>query len=77
MPKYSGPSIITPRQVGPEVDVVVFDNNKLVTTQIKETESRKDGAGAVSIYYKVAALPDKWFPAAEVFTDETAAKDSL
>jgi hypothetical protein len=47
----------------------------LITTNIIRT--RSVNTGSVVIHYKVAAFPDRWFPSAEVFDDETAAKAAM
>lgn len=76
--KYSGPSIVTPKQVGQTA--VVIENDVLRNITIVKTESVKVGVASPAIYYYASEFPGKRFPAAEVFTDTAAAKtyfDSL
>lgn len=76
--KYSGPSIVTPKQVGQAA--VVIENDILRNVTIVKTESIKVGIANPVIYYYTSEFPGKRFPAAEVFTDAAAAKtyfDSL
>ncbi len=73
--KYSGPSIVTDRQVG-DSPVTVIENDEIFITHITETESRDTGSG-VEVFYKVAAFTEKWFPAAEVYDDSTDAKADI
>lgn len=76
--KYSGPSIVTPKQVGASAVVIEGDVPRNVT--IVKTESVKNGVASVQVFYYTAEFPGRKFQAAEVFTDLAAAKsyfDSL
>lgn len=70
--KYSGSSIVTPRQVGSAA--VVLENDVLWTVEITKTRSTKRGEEAVVIYYLTDLFPSKWFISTEVFDNAAGAK---
>lgn len=73
--KYSGSSIVTPRQVGSSA--VVLENDVLWNVDITKTRSIKRGEEAVVIYYLTDLFPTKWFLSTEVFDDTTDAKAEI
>ena len=70
--KYSGSSIVTTHQVGATVYIIENDVPNEVT--VESTESKKIGAGSVSVYYRFVEFPNKKFPSSEVFASEAALK---
>lgn len=70
--KYSGPSIVTTHQVGATVHIIENDIPNEVT--VESTESRKVGAGSVTVFYRFVEFPNKKFASTEVFASESDLK---